>query len=77
MNIERFRKTMDLWVSGELKRPRKLSRIRPEICDFEPDFGLNTAGPKQALSIRDGTRRPAQNDAERVWADFGVNCEIL
>ncbi len=27
-------------ASAELKGPRKLVRIWPEICDFEPDLGL-------------------------------------
>ena len=30
------------WDSAELKGPRKLRRIRPEIFAFEPDLGLTT-----------------------------------
>ncbi len=51
--------------SAELKGPRKLLRIRPEISNFDPDSGLK-------LGIRHSTHKPAQNDSERFWADFGV-----
>ncbi len=42
-------------------------------------------GPKLGQNIRHGTHKPAHNDSERLWAEFGVfrrrsdifNCEIL
>ena len=36
------------------------SRIRPE------------AGPNQAQNIRHGTHKPAHDDSERFWPDFGA-----
>ncbi len=39
-------------VSAELKGPRKLSRIRPEIFDSEPDLGLKLARTKPRYLAR-------------------------
>ncbi len=49
--------------SAELKEPRNLSRIRPEIFAFEPDLGLKLGQTKPKIS---GTV------PERFWANFGV-----
>ena len=35
---------------AELKGPRQLLSIRPEIFDFEPDLGLKLGKPKPKLS---------------------------
>ncbi len=50
-------------TSAELKGPRKPSTIRPEICDFGPDFRPK-AEPNQAQNIRHGTHKPARNEPE-------------
>ncbi len=36
--------------SAELEGPSKLSRIRPEIFDFEPDLGLKLGQTKPKIS---------------------------
>ncbi len=36
--------------SAELKGPRKLVRIRPDIFDFEPDWGLKLGQTKTKIS---------------------------
>ncbi len=57
--------------SAELQGPRKPLRIRPDMFDFEPDLGLKLSQTKPQ-HIRHGTHKPAHNDSERFWPDFGV-----
>ncbi len=37
------------FISAELKRPRKLSRIRPEILDFDPELALKRSQTKPKI----------------------------
>ncbi len=48
--------------SAELKGPRAILRIRPEIFDFEPDLGLKL-GQTKPKNTRHGTHKPAHNDS--------------
>ncbi len=38
------------FLSAKLKGPRTLLRIRPEICDFQPDLGLKLGQSKPKIS---------------------------
>jgi hypothetical protein len=59
-------------TSADPKEPRKLLGIWPEVFDCEPDLGLKLSQSKQAQNTRHGASRPARNDFELVWHDFGV-----
>ncbi len=58
--------------SAELKRPRKLLRIRPGIFDFEPDLGLKLGHPRHKISGTVPTNRHTRvsNDSELILACF-------
>ena len=69
--------------SAELKGPRNLLRIRPEIFDFEPDLGLKRGQTKPKISGTAPTNRHTTipNDSGPISACFDddailSNCEI-
>ncbi len=68
--------------SAELKGPRKLSRIRAEISDFEPDLKLklNQTPAKTSGAVPTDRHTTIPNDYEPISACFDddpklVNCE--
>ncbi len=70
-------------TSAELKRPRKLLRIRPEIFDFEPEWGLKLGKIKPKISGTVTTNRHTTipNESGPISASFDddpklLNCEI-
>ena len=70
-------------VSAELKGPRQLVRIRPEIFDFEPDLGLKLGQTKPNIPGTVPTNRHTTlpNDSGPISACFDddpklLNCEI-
>ena len=69
--------------SAELKGPRILFWIRPEIFDFEPEFGLKLgrAKPKIPGTVPTGRHATIANDSGPILACFDddarlLNCEI-
>ncbi len=69
--------------SAELKGPLKGPRIRPEIFDFEPDFGLKLGQTKPSISGTAPTNwhTMISNESGHISACFGddpnlLNCEI-
>ncbi len=67
---------------AELKGPRKLLRIRPEIFDFEPDLGLKLGQTKPKISGTVPTNRHTTipKDSDPISACFDddpklLNCE--
>ncbi len=69
--------------SAKVKAPGHLSRIRPEIFDFEPEFRLEQSQTKPKIPDTVPTNRRATipNDYEPISACFDddpklFNCEI-
>ena len=67
--------------SAELKWPRKLLRIRPEIFDFQQDFGLELGQTKPKIPGTVPTNRhttiPNDSDPISVCFDDDPNTHIL
>ncbi len=69
--------------SAELKRPRKLLRIRPEILDVDPDLGLKLGKtkPKVPGTVPSDRHTTSPNDSGPISGCVPddpklVNCEI-
>ncbi len=69
--------------SAELSGPPKTLRIRPGICDFEPDLGLKLGQTKAKISGAVPTNRHISipSDSVAISACFDgdpklLNCEI-
>ncbi len=69
--------------SAELKRLRKLVRIRPKIVDFEPDLGLKLGRTKPKISGTVPTNRhttiPSDSEPISACSDDDpnlFNCEV-
>ncbi len=50
VELRGLHQTLSHTDSAKLKGPRKLSRIQPEIFDFEPDLGLKLGQTKPKIS---------------------------
>ncbi len=70
-------------MTAELKEPRKLVRIRPEIFDFEPDLGLKLGQTKPKISgtVPTYPHTTIPNDSAQISVRFDndpkrLNCKI-
>ncbi len=65
--------------SAELKGPRTLLMIRPEIFDFESDWGLKLGQPKHNISgmVPTNRRTTSLNDSGPISACFDDDPKLL
>ncbi len=65
--------------SAELKGPRNILRIRPEIFGFEPDLGLKHGQTKHNISGTEPTNRHTTipNDSGPMSACFDDDSQLL